>query len=362
MLLPYSIDILQLQDDRNQFRLLNCCGGVDLAVFLVASDIAYDNIISLDNLLGAWEEFLHGKRKRKDVQVFQYDLMNNIFELHNDLKNKSYIHGSYEAFNILDPKPRNIHKACVRDRLLHHAIYRQLYPFFDSKFIYHSYSCRRNKGTHKALASFTKMAREVSANDTKICWVLKCDIKKFFASIDHKILLDLLQKHIKDENILWLLEQVIVSFHTESSKGLPLGNLTSQLLVNVYMNEFDQFMKHTLKVKNYIRYADDFGVLSQDKNYLLHTLQSMRAFLSDRLALQLHPKKVSVETLSSGVDFLGWVHFPHHRVLRTSTKRRVKKGVLGQDQQSPAVQSYLGLLTHGNTYKLKEAVLIKKPV
>jgi retron-type reverse transcriptase len=332
-------------------------GGVDLAVFLSVSDITYDNIISLDNLLGAWEEFLDGKRKRKDVQVFQYDLMNNIFELHNDLKNKTYTHGSYEAFNISDPKPRNIHKACVRDRLLHHTIYRQLYPFFDSKFIYHSYSCRRNKGTHKALASFTKMAREVSANDTKICWVLKCDIKKFFASIDHKILLDILQKHIKDEDIFWLLGQVVVSFQTEPDRGLPLGNLTSHLMVNVYMNEFDQFVKHNLRAEHYIRYADDFVVLSQNHDYLLEVLQVIHNFLEDRLVLRLHPNKVSIETLASGVDFLGWVHFPHHRTLRTTTKHRVQKGVIGREVNSHTTQSYLGILKHGNTYKLKTDVL-----
>jgi retron-type reverse transcriptase len=236
--------------------------------------------------------------------------MNNIFELHNDLTNKVYAHGGYKAFNISDPKPRNIHKACVRDRLLHHAIYRQLYPFFDSKFINHSYSCRRNKGTHKALSSFIKMAREVSANDTKICSVLKCDIKKFFASIDHKILLDILQKHIKDEDIFWLLGQVIVSFQTDSDRGLPLGNLTSQLLVNVYMNEFDQFVKHNLRVGCYIRYADDFVVLSQNHDYLLEVLQDIHTFLEDRLVLRLHPNKVSIETLASGVDFFGLGTFP----------------------------------------------------
>jgi retron-type reverse transcriptase len=269
-------------------------------VFLDVSDITYDNIISLDNLLDAWEEFLRGKRKRKDVQVFQYSLMNNIFELYNDLKNKVYAHGSYEAFNISDPKPRNIHKACVRDRLLHHAIYRQLYPLFDSKFIYHSYSCRRNKGTHKALASFTRMAREVSANDTKICWVLKCDIKKLFASIEHTILLKILEEHITDIDVLWLLKQVIKSFHTQAGKGLPLGNLTSQLLVNVYMNEFDQFVKHNLRAERYIRYADDFVVLSQNHHYLLEVLQGIHNFLEDRLVLRLHPNKVSIETLTSG--------------------------------------------------------------
>jgi len=328
-------------------------GGVALGVFPESPNITYDNIISLDNLLDAWEEFLHGKRRRKDVQVFQYDLMDNILELHNELKDKTYTHGNYEAFNILDPKLRNIHKACVRDRLLHHAIYRLLYPFFDHKFIYHSYSCRRNKGTHKALDAFTKMTRKVSVNHTKTCWVLKCDIKKFFASIDQKILLDILQKHIKDKDVLWLLGQVIDSFQTQTDKGLPLGNLTSQLLVNVYMNEFDQFMKHELRAAYYIRYADDFVVLSRDRRYLLDTLQSMHAFLSDKLALQLHPKKVSVETLSSGVDFLGWVHFPYNRVLRTSTKHRVRKGIAGRDSDSPVFQSYFGLLSHGNTIKLK---------
>lgn len=236
---------------------------------MFAPDITYHNIISLDNLLGAWEEFLHRKRKRKDVQVFQYTLMDSIFDLHRDLKNKTYKHGTYEAFNISDPKPRNIHKASVRDRLLHHAIYRKLYPYFDKKFIYDSYSCRVGKGTHEAIQRFKNFSVIVSKNHTKTCWVLKCDIKKFFASIDHKILLDILQKHIRDEDVLWLLGQVINSFQIQPNKGLPLGNLTSQLLVNVYMNEFDQFMKHELKAKYYIRYADDFVVLSRDKEYLV---------------------------------------------------------------------------------------------
>ena len=187
----------------------------------------YDNIISLENLLEAWQEFLKGKRKRKDVQEFQLNLMDNIFSLHNELKNKTYKHGPYHAFNISDPKPRNIHKATVRDRLLHHAIYRVLYPYFDKKFISDSYSCRLNKGTHKALERFKQFGNRVSKNNTKQCFILKCDIKKFFANIDHQILLNILDKHIEDKDILWLLETVIKSFNP----GLPLGNLTSPLLV-----------------------------------------------------------------------------------------------------------------------------------
>ena len=194
--------------------------------------------------------------------------MDNIIDLHQDLKNKTYKHSSYHAFNISDPKPRNIHKASVRDRLLHHAIYRVLYPYFDNKFIHDSYSCRLGKGTHRAMESFKFFGRIVSKNNTKQCFILKCDIKKFFATIDHNSLRYIVMNYISDKDINWLISEIVESFHTLPGKGLPLGNLTSQLLVNIYMNEFDQFMKHKLKVKYYIRYADDFVILSSNKNHL----------------------------------------------------------------------------------------------
>ena len=309
-----------------------------------------------DNLLAAWEEFLRGKRKRKDVQMFQMHVMDHILNLHSDLKHKTYIHGSYEAFNISDPKPRHIHKAAVRDRLLHHALYRALYPAYDKTFIAHSYSCRMHKGTHRALDAFTALAREVSNNHTRTAWVLKCDIKKFFASIDHAILSAVISKKISDQNVLWLLNQIISSFCTEPNKGLPLGNLTSQLLVNVYMNEFDHYMKHEQKAKCYIRYADDFVVLHADKHYLEMVLKHVQQFLEEKLLLRLHPCKVSISTVASGVDFLGWIHFPRHRVLRTVTKRRMLKGVREKEPDSPTVQSYLGLLSHGNARTLQTEV------
>ncbi|OHB05300.1 MAG: hypothetical protein A3A26_01775, partial [Candidatus Zambryskibacteria bacterium RIFCSPLOWO2_01_FULL_47_14] len=290
---------------------------------------------------------------KRDVQEFQLHLMDNIFSLHEDLKNKTYKHGSYHAFNISDPKPRNIHKASVRDRLLHHAIYKILYPYFDKKFIFDSYSCRLNKGTHKALNRFKVFGDRVSKNHTKQCRVLKCDVRKFFASINHNILLRILEKHVEDKNTLWLLDRIISSFVSRGAldTGLPLGNLTSQLLVNIYMNEFDQFVKHELKVKYYIRYADDFVILSPKKAYLHTIYQYIVCFLHNNLKLQLHPDKVFIKTLSSGVDFLGWVHFPNHRVLRTVTKRRMLKNLaLGGSTAKHA--SYLGMLKHGNTYKI----------
>ena len=299
---------------------------------------------------------MNGKRKRRDVQEFQLRLMDNILDLHNDLKNKTYCHGPYHAFNISDPKPRNIHKATVRDRLLHHAIYRVLYPYFDKKFISDSYSCQLNKGTHRAINRFRQFGNRVSKNNTKQCWILKCDIRKFFASIDHKKLLEVFQRHIiEDQDAIWLLERIISSFETCPGKGLPLGNLTSQLQVNIYMNKFDQFVKHKLKIKYYIRYADDFVVFSSSRDYLSTVYQYIVEFLENNLKLSLHPDKVFFKTLASGVDFLGWVHFPNHRVLRTVTKRRMLKN-LATNPSEESRASYHGLLKWGNTYKLRQMI------
>lgn len=373
----------------------------------------YKDIISVENISNAWEEFIRGKRQKLDVRAFHARLMDNIVELHEDLVNKTYIHGSYESFYINDPKRRHIHKASVRDRLLHHAIYRILYPFFDHTFIADSFSCRVNKGTHAALERFKRMGYQVSRNNTLTCWILKCDIKKFFASIDQRILLHILEQYIPDNDILWLLKNIIISFKSQlpmlwipaflpavatlaalqagagttdqnqmhkgwvpafagrtplhygtgspvepwmTPRGLPLGNLTSQLLVNIYMNEFDQFVKHKLKVRHYIRYADDFVFLSEDKEWLEDLLPQVELFLKDRLHLTMHPDKVFLKTLASGVDFLGWVHFPNHRVLRSATKRRMWRRI-GENPREATMQSYLGLLEHGNTNKTREAVL-----
>ena len=319
----------------------------------------YNDTITMENLLVTWEGFLRGKRHKKDVMEFELHLSENISALHRDLLHKTYIHGSYSEFHISDPKPRTIHKATVRDRLLHHLLHRALYSHFEERFIYDSYACRKNKGIHRALNRFDAFARRASKNHTRTCYVLKCDIKRFFASVDQHILERILERHIEDEDIRWLLEQVISSFHVvRPSRGLPLGNLTSQLLANVYMHEFDMFMKQELRVKYYIRYADDFVILSDDKRYLEELLPRIEDFLSKNLYLSLHEDKVSIETYASGVDFLGWVHFPDHRVLRTTTKRRVLRNVKGYPRHE-TLNSYRGFLGHGNTHKIqKQAGLV----
>lgn len=334
-------------------------GGITSKGFFMRIQLShtFEDIISLDNLFCAWAEFIKGKRNKKDVQAFARHLFDNLYDLHTDLVAGTYRHGPYRAFSIADPKPRNIHKASVRDRVLHHALYRILYPFFDRTFVPYSYSCRKNKGTHKAMEQFKKYAQKLDANSTKTCYVLKCDIKKFFANIDQNILLGVLSFSIPDRHVMWLLAEIITSFHsTGIGKGLPLGNLTSQLLVNIYMNEFDHYAKHTLNAKYYIRYADDFVFLSNDKIWLENQVQKIEYFLQHGLSLHLHPDKVFIKSIASGIDFLGWVHFTDHRVLRPATAKRMKRRI-AQSPKPETLQSYLGLMKHGNTERLRSEVV-----
>jgi hypothetical protein len=188
-------------------------------------------------------------------------------------------------------------------------------------------------------------------------------VQKFFASIDHAVLMDMLRARVPDADIVWLLSHIVDSFVSPQStlferKGLPLGNLTSQLFANCYLNELDQYLKHVVRAKWYVRYADDFVVLSDDRAGLVDVLTHVNIFLTRRLKLVLHPNKVSLQTVASGVDFLGWVHFPDHRVLRTTTARRMVRRVCESRAQEEVVQSYLGLLRHGNTRKLRVEVTL----
>ncbi len=223
---------------------------------------------------------------------------------------------------------------------------------------------------HKAINQFKSSVGKVSKNYTTNCWVLKCDVKKFFASIDHEILLSILNEYIPDKDNVGLLKNIVESFETLDSRfrlpagrhggndkiGLPLGNLTSQLFANVYMNVFDQWVKHKLKVKHYIRYADDFVFLSRDKLWLKNIVPQIRQFLSEKLKLTLHPDKMFLKTTASGVDFLGWVHFPKHRIPRAVTKRRMFFRIK-ETPRPETLQSYLGLLKHGNTAKARQELL-----
>lgn len=332
--------------------------------------MTYDNLISIENLFQAWDEFKKGKLKKKDVQEFNRNLEDSLFDLHQKLRSKTYRHGKYQDFYINDPKRRHIHKASVSDRIVHHLLYKYLYEIFDKTFIYDSYSCRLDKGTHKAVKRLKMFTRKVSKNYSGQCWVLKCDIKKFFASVDHKILSTLLRKKIKDKNILWLLREVIQSFRSEidQDRGIPLGNLTSQIFANIYLNELDQFIKHKLKVKYYLRYADDFLILSKNRKYLEKFAIPISDFLLNQLKLNLHPQKIIFRELSWGIDFLGYIVLPRHILLRTKTKKRMLKRInlklddlenrrISEEPFYNTLISYFGLLKHSNSYRLKQEII-----
>ncbi|MBI4276747.1 group II intron reverse transcriptase domain-containing protein [Candidatus Uhrbacteria bacterium] len=351
----------------------------------------FEEIISVENLFAAWREFRKGKRKKRDVQHFERHLEDNLFQLHDDLWRGQYCHGPYERFHIFDPKHRIIHKATVRDRVVHHAVSRILSPVFEPSFIFDSYSCRLEKGTHAAVHRLEFFVRKVSRNYTRPCWALKIDIAKFFDSMDHTILLRLLSRRITDTHTLALLRNIISSFSVspvdkiaererESSghpgsgagihdrflldprlcgddRGVPIGNLTSQLFANVYLNPLDHFVKEILRVPYYLRYTDDCIMLHHNPVQLVALLPAIRSFLHGHLALDLHLRKITLRKLRQGIDFLGYATLPHYRVLRTRTKRRMFRRLMIQDERREArVQSYLGMLQHCHSHTFSRSV------
>ena len=323
-----------------------------------------DSNEKLGNLLRAWKEFKRGKTKKKDVGQFELDLEEYLFELHDDLIDKKYIHQDYTPFYTYDPKRRHIHKASVRDRVMHQAVYQILYPIFDQHFIYDSYSSRKRRGTHLGVERAYAACRKVSKNWKYKTYVLKCDVRKFFDSIDHNILRCLIEKRVTSANTMQLVDILLESFEKEKGKGLPLGNVTSQLFANVYFDVFDQYVKHVLKATYYFRYCDDFIIIHPDQQFLLELLEKIKIFLYEQLALDLHPNKVEIRPLNRGMDFLGYVTVPHMIVLRTRTKRRImrkiktryeefKAGKVSKETFQSTLTSYLGIISHCRDRKLE---------
>jgi RNA-directed DNA polymerase len=319
----------------------------------------FEEIFSYPSLIKSWLEFRNGKKKKSDVGDFTLNLSKNIFDLTDSIAKGVYKHGGYKYVKIYEPKPRDIHVATVGDRIIHHAIYRAVYSHFDHFFTFDSYSCRLDKGTHRALARFKTFARQEGHNNTKTVWVLKGDIRKCFASIDHQVLKKIISRYINCPKIIQVIDTVVDSFSSGlAGKGIPLGNLTSQLFVNIYLNEFDQYVKRILKIQKYIRYADDFVIFSRDKKFLEDLIPKIKIFLAGTLKLELHPDKVFIKTVNSGVDFLGWVHFEKYRLLRDSTKNRMYQNIF-PDTKLEVIYSYLGLLSYGDTFKIKQDMLGK---
>ncbi len=317
----------------------------------------FHKIISLNNLLFAWKEFRRGKRRKLEVQKFEFNLERNLFTLNGDLLAGVWQPGPYHQFYVCDPKLRQIHKASVRDRVLHQAVFRILYRIFNPTFIFDSYSCRNKKGVHRSVNRLEDFCRKVTMNWRQPAYALKCDIRKFFDSVDQIILLELIKQKVQEPETLALLGQIVDSFRTTSGKGLPLGNVTSQLFANIYLNELDQFVKHQLKAKYYLRYCDDFIIISPDKNCLINLVTLLDGFLQQTLHLSLHPNKISLRKISQGVDYLGYVTLPHYRVFRTKTKNRILDRAARGQITDVAWPSYLGLLSHCQGGKVFRSLL-----
>ena len=325
------------------------------------------DVISIKNLFSAWKEFCRGKRSSKEVSEFELRLEENLFNFHEALVRGSFKLNPYKIAIIQDPKPRTIHIASVRDRVLYQAVHRKLYPLFDRSFIHDVYSSRDFKGTHAGVRRLREFSRKVSSNFTRPAYVLKCDIRKFFDSVDHGILLDHISKRIKDRKLLEFIHLIVDSFHHTPNKGLPLGNVTSQLFANVYMNKFDQFIKHKLKAKYYIRYCDDFVILNESIDTLKSLIPIIADFLKKAMKLDLHPNKVEIRKIHQGTDFLGYVSLPHYTLLRNKTRKRMLKklenarryyysGNISKEKLANIVSSYRGMLNHCKGEKIQEQI------
>lgn len=327
----------------------------------------FDRMTATENLFEAWFAFRRGKHTRVDVQGFSRHVERELFTLRRRLVAGSYRHGPYHTFYIQDPKPRAIRKATVVDRIVHQALHTELARLYDRRFLEHVYSGRTGKGVHAGVIAVERMTRRESKNYSRPCFYLKCDIRRFYDSVDHGILFEIIRKSIDDEPTLAVIKEIVGSFHAEgaSGKGLPIGNLTSQIFTNIYLDPFDRFVAHRIGGSRYARFADDFVVVSHDPFVLRSLKVEAEWFLSERLKLTLHPQKVTLAPLHQGLDFLGYVILPHYRRVRSTTVRRMFRklsekvtgyysGHVSCEHVKRSVNSYLGVLGHAAAYKVSK--------
>lgn len=336
----------------------------------------FDTISSFENLLLAARKAQRGKRFKKTTAVFNLNLEKELLSLQKDLQRGTFRHGGYRDFYIFDPKRRLISAAPYRDRVVHHALCNVIEPIFDRTFIFDSYACRAGKGTHAAVDRFTAFAR-------KNRYVLKCDIQKYFQSVDHLILMEAVRRKIRCQRTLELIRKIITSreergnieyFKTDDLftpyarvRAIPIGNLTSQFFANVYLNGFDHYVKETLRCRHYIRYVDDFVVFDDSKSRL-QTVKALMGNYLDSLRLKLHKRKCRVYRVNDGVCFLGYRIFPTHRLLKKDNalrmRRKLKKfscqyqaGMIDLREIQQSIQSWIGHACHADTYKLRKRLL-----
>ncbi len=329
----------------------------------------YKELCSLKNLEKAFRKSKKRKSKMLYVKEFEANLQNELIKLNQELESQTYKPRSLRRFIIRDPKTRTIHSSAFRDRVVHHALINIIGPIFEKRFIHDSYASRIGKGTHNAILRFDKFKRKVSKNNARSCFVLKADVKHYFETVDHKNLLDIIKKRIKDKKVIWLIETILSNFNQKiKDKGMPLGNLTSQFFANVYLNELDYFAKHKLKAKYYLRYVDDFVILHKNKNVLIRYKEKIKDFLNRNLKLTLHPGKSKIVHLTNGISLLGYRIFYYYRLLRKTNKRKFdknfseklslfKEGLITYENLISSLTGWFGYAIWANTHKLRNNVL-----
>jgi len=326
----------------------------------------YSKICSSKNLMRAWINAKKGKTKSRYVKSFQKNLRNNLLKLKEELINQTYEPCSLKNFVLRDPKTRKISKSAFRDRVVHHALCNLIVPDFEKGFIYDSHANQIGKGTLKAIERFDKFKRKVSKNNTRKCFVLKADIKHYFEEIDHQILINIIKKKIKDKKVIWLIKQILSV--NNKTKGMPLGNLTSQFFANLYLNELDAYAKHKLKAKYYIRYVDDFVILHESKEQLEKWKNKIDKFLKEKLKIELHPSKSHVLRLNGGINFLGFRIFYYHKLLRKSNLKNFNRKfnnlkilfneeVIGREKALGSLEGWLAYCSHANTHKYRKHLM-----
>lgn len=335
----------------------------------------WESVVSFDNLLLAFRKARRGKRRRQDVAQFELDLEKELLQLQQTLRDKSYVPGGYRVFTIYERKPRLISSAPFRDRVIHHALLNVVEPLLDRRFIFDSYACRKDKGVHQAVQRYQQWAN-------RYAYALKLDISSYFPSIDHAILMQKIRHHIKDPHVLWLFSLILEHSPPFSAgspvyfpgddlftpqqrrTGIPIGNLTSQFLANLYLDSLDHFIKEKLHVKAYLRYVDDMVLLSNSKQEL-HQWRIKIDDVLQVLRVRIHPRKANIYTVYEGVDILGYRVFPSYRLLRNDNgyrfARRLRKFAnayhkhdMDWEDFNASVQSWIGHARQADTRSLRQ--------
>ena len=315
----------------------------------------FNQLFSLVNIFNAWRKFRLGKTRKNDVISFEYHLEDNILSLYEDISVNKYKHGEYEHFQVFDNKKRDIYKAKVRDRVVHQIIYDYLLSIYEKIFISDSYSSRNNKGHHKAIKTLRYFIRLASDGNKEKCFVLKCDIKKYFDNVDHTILFRFIKGEVECSMTISIIQEIISSFDIDAhKKGIPLGNITSQIFANIYLHILDMYIKEELRCRFYIRYNDDLVIISNNEKELEKIKNKIMDFVYKTLKLNIPIEKTSIRKVSWGIDFLGYVILPNTVLLRDKTKGKMYEKI-----NKLNINSYFGLLKHCNSYNLRQKIISK---